>query len=91
MPKFVDSSEVHKYRSKKDTKTWCRGKKGVPHSPRWRRYDELTHASSVLKGRASWLVFVCDKCGREIDTYFTLFGQHVQDPPVEGSRKPRAH
>jgi hypothetical protein len=58
--------------SKKNTKKWCRGKVGVKHQPEWVSYNSTKHTSFAPNG---WRLFICKKCGRELDWDFPLLRQ----------------
>jgi hypothetical protein len=49
-----------KPRHRKDTRRWCRGKVGVPHSSEWR----------AMGSASSYRLLVCLSCGKHLDWCF---------------------
>lgn len=74
--------EVPKHRSKKNTKRWCKGRVGIPHTPRWERRNKWAESLSS--------VFVCQQCRKELDYWFDLPWRNGQKnvPPEVGSTEP---
>jgi hypothetical protein len=54
----ADGPEVLPYRSRKDTKRWCRGKVGVLHDYRWNRRRYSWRANDFVEEE------ICRVCGR---------------------------
>lgn len=75
----MSDDEVPKYRTKKDTKRWCKGRVGIKHEPRW--IADLRFSSGAM-------VFACAKCGKHFDWYSPLFGRKYEQP-VLGSTEPK--
>lgn len=53
--------------SKKDTKKWCRGKVGKPHTPVCKPY--ASDRGSIF---ANWRILACSECGKQIDYYYPV-------------------
>lgn len=49
--------------SKRDTKKWCRGKVGTPHTPKCVSYDDLKNRSFKIP---QWKVLVCTVCQKQL-------------------------
>lgn len=49
-----------KPRRRKDTKRWCRGKVGIPHSSRWQ----------VMGQHSNHHLLICQACGKHLDWCF---------------------
>jgi len=48
----------------RDTKKWCRGKKGVPHQPEWKFLPPWDVPREG--GGPRWATLVCAKCGKHL-------------------------
>ena len=73
-----DDDEVPKHRAKKDTRRWCKGRKGMEHKPRWTRsqYQLLTYA--------------CETCGKHLGIWCGWWSRTRNWPePKIGSTDPR--
>jgi hypothetical protein len=57
---------------KKDTRKWCKGKKGREHSMEW-----VLDASRLggLGEQLNWYVYKCAKCGKQTDFCYPAFGR----------------
>ncbi len=55
----ISGPEVVKHQSSKDTRRWCRGKKGVPHTPEWKNKNSFS-------GKLLWRIKTCAKCGKKL-------------------------
>lgn len=76
-----DDSEIPKHRSKKSTKRWCKGKKGVLHDFTWK--------SCATRNFPDWFDYSCDKCGKVEDRWYPYMLAFYSDPkPVVGSKEP---
>jgi hypothetical protein len=59
----------------KDTKRWCRGKVGTPHTTRCVRYDDVKRAPFPDAHNSSsrdWRILICTACGKELANYWPL-------------------
>lgn len=68
-----DTIRLRPERSSKNRRAWCRGKKGVPHQPEARRWDDVKGTRSYPNGRTfkhpKWWILVCTVCGKELEFY----------------------
>lgn len=70
---MIEDDEIPKYRSKKNTKKWCKGKVGVEHKTKWVKGSELKNTNNRLKDilirkpSVNRFVLICEVCGKELD------------------------
>ena len=78
--------EIPKHRSKKNTRKWCKGKEGIEHKPIWQEDKKRNWIASV------YLQFVCQVCGKELDSYFEwkniVLRKNEYERPTIGSTEP---
>lgn len=60
-----------RYGKRKDTKHWCRGRKGVPHQPKvvkvpWSQKENATCSEYETSWRHCWHQIECAVCGKFI-------------------------
>lgn len=67
--------------SKKNTKRWCKGKKGQEHTPECMSYYNakgipMDYLESSMFSAVGWRILVCRRCGKELDYFYpmTMFG-----------------
>lgn len=62
--------------SRKDKKSWCRGKVGTPHKPSCRDYAEVKNQVGMRERFPSlydgWKLLVCTACGKELAYYYPM-------------------
>lgn len=63
--------------SSKDTKKWCRGKVGRPHTPQCVEYN--THRRVTYA--PDWRLLICTTCHKELDFYMPAFRRRKSKPP----------
>ena len=64
-----EEEEIQKPKKKrKDTKHWCKGKKGKEHVLKCMTHEEAKGPSHMAL--ASWRYLVCTVCGKELEVYY---------------------
>jgi hypothetical protein len=67
--------------SKKNTKKWCKGKKGKEHTPECMTYKEAK-GETLNHILGEWRFLVCTTCGKELEIWYgpkKLFAQPKPD------------
>jgi hypothetical protein len=70
------ASEENRSRSQsnaRNTKDWCRGKEGTPHTLKVDTYSNLKKCWSGRVTFHGWLIQFCSTCGKELETYIPPF------------------
>lgn len=78
-----DISPTKPLGGKKDTRRWCKGKRGREHVLKCVSYNEVKHnnpsPASWTKFTMFWKILICTVCGKELDHYYPFSKKNPPD------------